>query len=214
MCNSDSYYLSSFSKKRGANGVFIWTKSCHVYHDLDFIWADHNGYSLIFDLKLDSLTFRFITIYLNPSVSSRTKKWLKLLNSILPYFTTNTILIGDFNFVEHKIDRSSLKIDDFARNWSSFFFIDNGVDLTDVLRSINDNTHTFHRSNYSARLDRIYTSRLDLNPFTSIKVLPIPRGPRSPLSDHRPISFRIESNPGYPKKQPIWRFNSDFLFHI
>jgi hypothetical protein len=114
--------------------------------------------------------------------------------------------------VEHKKDKSSFKIDDFTKHWNSFSSISHNLDLTDVLRSINYDVHTFFRGNYSARLDRVYTSGFNLNPFSSFKVLSTPRGPRSPLSDHRPISFQLISNHGYPKKQSNWRFNSDFLF--
>jgi hypothetical protein len=207
-----NYYFNSFSSKRGANGIFIWAKDLDVFEKIKLLWVDHDGYALAFDLSLGNDTCRFIVNYLNPSLSSRAFKWLRLLQSILKFFTSNTIMMGDFNFVEYRDDRSSYKIDDFSKHWKSLFFMENQIDLIDVLRNINLNIHTFHRGNYSARLDRIYVSNFKLNLFSNIKTLSIPRGPRSPLSDHRPISFQLNDNPGHPRKQPVWRFNSDFLF--
>jgi len=206
-----SYWYSSFSDKGRSNGIFIWMRNEIVFNKANLVWNNKKGSALVFDFDIGGANIRFIVIYLNPSLKRKISSWSSILESIIPYFSTNTILVGDFNFVEYARDRSSGLVDSFTTHWRRIFLFENKLDLSDIFRSINNNTHTFSRAGSSARLDRAYACNMDKNYFSKLKVLSTPRGPNAPLSDHRPLMLQMSFNGGHSHKQASWRFNSDFL---
>jgi hypothetical protein len=204
-------FFNSFSSNGRRNGIFVWCRNDIIYANCELVYQSE-GEILVLDLTIEGKKIRFICLYLNPSFK---KRWKKLLKDVNDWLLPNTFLLGDFNFVEYPEDRSSYKRDPFASTWSEFW-AKKKIILQDVLLTKGLDSHTYHGSGSSSRIDRIYIYKILPGVIRSVKILPLPRrNEKVFMSDHNPILLDIGPSKKLANFKPAyWRFNNDYLMDI
>ena len=118
----------------------------------------HKGSAIMTKLTCRSTgkIYCFVNLYLHGTDSSL---WLTEIESLTNYnHSHNTIFMGDFNYTEHPIDRSSNYLDYSQAAVTAF----NRFVAQHQLQEIHQKYHTFYRNNssnntvISSRLDRFY----------------------------------------------------------
>ena len=152
---------------------------------------DHTAYPLsngrYIDLELSSpllsKPFRLLNLYTPADCDKERAAFF----SQLPV-TDNTMLVGDFNVVLSPLDRTSTSSTPYSPNHSSRSLSNlcSKHDLHDSWRYLHPNkvVHSFHRGEYSARLDRIITPQWMIPLAKSVHI-------QRRKVDHSPVTLTL-----------------------
>jgi exonuclease III len=172
------------------------------------------GRLLNFKIKNEKEEYNISAIYGYPGNNASQEK-LRLFTDALRlshHVADNNIIIGDFNFVDHDLDRTNQKrteknpLDNsLSKVW--FKFIDE-LDLQDPFRKKNPKKRMFSyihtQRNSKSRLDRVYVNDENSNSILHYKHTPTPW-----IKAHRIVTFTVKENiergPGF------WKMNTSIL---
>lgn len=165
----------------------------------------------ILNFKLSSIKYVFINVYHTSGKSPKIRKnEIEIIQDHIKNLkpsTTKIFILGDFNFVLNKIDRTGLfhpsTIDKlyFSKLITQF-------NLTDAFRKLNPNLrqYTLIHSQHASRLDRIYIPLDQISNIQTCNHIPIT------FSDHKQApTITIKLTEPNKHKSTYWKLNTSIL---
>ena len=183
-------------------GVMVIVKKSHLYNLVSHT-TDSSGRQINLKIHLTHLnkTINVLVIYAPANSEHSRIQFFRNLE-----ITPSTIVVGDFNNVLDPIQDRYPSGPSSAPSRPVLRDIMDRFDLIDSWRAFNphDVDFTYHKSDYSGRLDRFLVPSWLHDKVTSADIL------HEPGSDHEPVSLSIRISPITPGKDRFF-FNTSLL---
>jgi exonuclease III len=199
--------LSNVGPRRRGTAVLI-RKGIHFSREL----LDPDGRLISIDVG----SFTFINIYAPSGLIAREERNIFLRQTIPAYAVSTNLpllLVGDFNCVNEALDRSTPNPRPSPSRITNLALREmiSGLELVDIWKKLKPGEpgHTFHHSNGSCRIDRVFSSRNNSEHVRNIQLKPLS------ISDHLSLECTILHSGTIPrsrfKNKNLWKLNTAVL---